>query len=144
MNINNNFSFYTNFGSKSVRGKATQNMGDSEFNIHQFLGKCCNRLLEREREVPENGKFKPISIAFDIPKTRNEASLKIDYDGVNPKDGRILKLDVRRNGTSRLFSHHIIYGTRKEIMNYLKSPDLDELGKYVDNLSKAVDDYYSS
>lgn len=142
MNINNNFSLYTNFCSNTTRSKSTQDMDESALNTHQFLDKCCNRLLEREREVPENGKFTPLSIAFDIPKTRNEASLKIDYDGVNPKDGRILKLDVKRNGTSRLFSHHIIYGTRKEIMNYLKSPDLDELGKYVDNLSKAVDEYY--
>ena len=144
MNIDNNFLLYTNFKSKSVRGKSTQSMGDSELSTCQFLDKCCNRLLEREREVPENGKFKPIFIAFDIPKTRNEASLKIDYDGANPKDGRILKLDVRRNGTSRLVSNYIFYGTKKEIMDYLKSPDLQELEKYINDLSKAVDEHYDN
>ena len=142
MNINNNFSLYTNFCSNTTRSKSTQDMDESALNTHQFLDKCCNRLLEREREVPENGKFKPLSIAFDIPQTRNEASLKIDYDASNPKDGRILKLGVRRNGTSRLVSNHILYGTKKEIMDYLKKPDIDELEKYVQELSQSVDEYY--
>ena len=39
-------------------------------------------------------------------------------------------------------SNHILYGTKKEIMDYLKSPDIDELEKYVKELSQSVDEHY--
>ncbi|MCD7780279.1 MAG: hypothetical protein LUH05_06360 [Candidatus Gastranaerophilales bacterium] len=98
-----------------------------------------------ERQVPENGKFNRVFVAFDIPETQNEAIISIEHDELNPKESRRLSVGVHHNNKDRLFSNYILKGTKKEILSYLNNTDNHkEILDSVNNLSQKTDEYYSS
>ena len=98
-----------------------------------------------EKEVPENGQFRKIFVAFDVPNTQNEAVLSIEHDLKNPKIQRRLFIGVHHQNRDRLFSNMLLRGTKQEIIDYLNSEDNQELVKTLTaHLSDKVDEYYSS
>ena len=93
----------------------------------------------------KNGKFRKIFVAFDIPQTQNEALITIEHDAIDPKTNRRLSVGVHRQNSDRITSNYIFKGPKKEVLDYLKNNDnQNELYKIVTDLSKSVDDYYSS
>ena len=144
MNINsNNNQINTSFSgiSDSKRKIMTK---EEKMNI--LVTKASDLLAKRaEREVPENGKFRRIFVAFDVPDTQNEALISIEQDETQPKDMRRLSVGVHRLGSDRVTSNYIVKGTKKEIIEYLKKSEFkEEFTDTVNSLSHSVDDYYSS
>ena len=137
MNVNNN-QFNTAFS--SIKREKQKTMTKDEI-MDIVVPKAYNLLSQRaEKEVPENGKFRRIFVAFDIPETRNEALISIENDAKEPNSIRRLVIGVHRLNSDRVTSNYIFYGTKKEILEYLKKPEI----KSDYSLSKSVDDYYSS
>ncbi|MCD7740426.1 MAG: hypothetical protein LUH11_03660 [Candidatus Gastranaerophilales bacterium] len=96
-------------------------------------------------QVPENGKFNRIFVAFNIPETPNEAVFTIEHDELNPKNSRRLSIGVHHNNMDRLFSNYVLKGTKQEILDYLKNKDnYKDILEIVNNLSEKTDEYYSS
>ncbi len=144
MNINNN---YNNFNAPSFEAnKDNFSMLDKEKKTDSLLEKGRSILYKRaEREVPENGKFRKIFVAFDIPETQNEALISIEHDAVSPEVNRRLSVGVHRQNSDRITSNYLFKGTKREVLDYINNKDNQaELHKTINNLSKSVDDYYSS
>ncbi len=110
----------------------------------KFIGKCSDVLNEMaERQVPENNKFRKIFVAFDIPKTRNEAFISISHDEIEPKTLRRVAVQVHHSNSDKFYSKYIFKGTKKECMNFIA--DTNNHKKMLDNvfeLSKRVDEDY--
>ncbi len=142
MNVNNN-QFNTTFSGVQ---KEAQNIMTKDEIMNILVPKAYNILGQRaEREVPENGKFRRIFVAFDVPDTQNEALISIENDANEPNDMRRLIIGVHRLNSDRITSNYIFKGTKKEILEYLKNPEIkSEFTKTVYSLSKSVDEYYSS
>lgn len=144
MKINSNYNKYN----RSFLGikKDKQSMPNKDEKIHLLIEKGKNILHQRaEREVPENGKFIRVFVAFDIPETQNEALMIVEPDAIDPKINRRFSIGVHRQNSDRLTSNYIFKGSKKEILDYLKNNDnQSELFKIILDLSKSVDDYYSS
>ncbi len=144
MNINNNYNNYNSSFSGIDKDKIPMLSDDEKTNL--LIEKSRDILYQRaEREVPENGKFRKIFVAFDIPQTQNEALITIEHDAIDPKTNRRLSVGVHRQNSDRITSNYIFKGPKKEVLDYLKNNDnQNELYKIVTDLSKSVDDYYSS
>lgn len=144
MNINNNYNNYNSSFSGIDKDKIPMLSNDEKTNL--LIEKSRDILYQRaEREVPENGKFIRVFVAFDIPETQNEALMIVEPDAIDPKINRRFSIGVHRQNSDRLTSNYIFKGSKKEILDYLKNNDnQSELYKIVTDLSKSVDDYYSS
>lgn len=141
---NNNNNGYVNSFSGSNEGKPI--MRTKEEKIKMLIPVCKQVLSDiAEREVPENGKFLKVYVDFPIPETMNEGILTIEHDEKDPKNLRRLSLGVHHQSKDRLFSNHLLTGTKKEIIDYLKdSSNQDKLIEFVSSLSDKNDEYYSS
>ena len=140
MNINNNnISF-----SSIVKGQPKVSEKGSTTDL--LISKSREYLAQRaEREVPENGIFTRLFVAYDIPETNNEAIIAIEHDEKEPKTQRRLSIGVHNQHSDRLFSNYVLKGTKQEIINYLNNKENQETIKTtVSNLSAKVDEYYSS
>ena len=140
MNINNNnISF-----SSIVKGQPKVSEKGSTTDL--LISKSREYLAQRaEREVPENGIFTRLFVAYDIPETNNEAIIAIEHDEKEPKTQRRLSIGVHNQHSDRLFSNYVLKGTKQEIINYLNNKENQEVIKTtVANLSAKVDEYYSS
>lgn len=144
MNVNNNYNQYNTSFSGIKKDKNSMLTKDEK--IKFLLKKGIGILHERaEREVPENGKFTKIFVAFDIPETQNEAIVSIEHDAINTKDLRRVSLGVHRLHSPRLESNYIFKGTKSEVLEFVKNQEnIDKLYSSVNNLSSSVDNYYSS
>lgn len=144
MNVNNNNNQYNTSFSNVPNGRKEIMTKDEKMNI--LVPKASNLLAQRaEREVPENGKFTKIFVAFDVPDTQNEALISIEADQGQPKDMRRLSIGVHRMNSDRITSNYMLKGTKREILDYLKKAEVNsEFIKTVYSLSDSVDDYYSS
>lgn len=97
-----------------------------------------------ENEVPENGKFAKLSVSWDVPDTLNKAMLTIEADALNPKDSRRLAVGSYRKGSDNIRLGYLLKGTKKEILEYIKSPESKEkLIETAYQLSDSVDKFYS-
>lgn len=111
-----------------------------------LIPKCSDVLVQRaEKEVPENGKFRKIFVAFDIPETTNEALITIEADAKDYKNQRRVSIGVHHQNSDRVISNYMFKGTKQEIIEYLKdNNNFPEFTQIVNELSTAVDDYYAS
>ncbi len=142
MNINTNCNLYKTSFKAQKGNKDMQNIEEDYKILTKNLFNAMN--LRVEREVPENGKFMPIAVSYKIPESQNIASCTIKYDPLNPKELRRLFYEVQRNGTDRTISEHILKGTKKEILEYLKKEERQtEFINSIKELSKETDDYYN-
>lgn len=144
MNVNNNYNQYNSSALEIKKDKASMSNKDKTTKL--LVEKGMGILHKRaEREVPENGKFTRIFVAFDIPETQNEAIMAIEHDATNPKDMRRISVGVHRLHSPRLESKYIFKGTKKEVLDFVKDKEnLDKLFLSVNDLSNSVNDYYSS
>lgn len=140
MNINNN-----NISFSSI-GKGQPKVSEKGSTTDLLISKSREYLAQRaEREVPENGIFTRLFVAYDIPETKNEAIIAIEHDEKEPKTQRRLSIGVHNQHSDRLFSNYVLKGTKQEIINYLNKKENQEVIKTtVANLSAKVDEYYSS
>ena len=121
------------------------NMQQNEADMNYFMNKTMELISQRaEKEVPENGKFAPIAVSFQIPETNNKAKVIVAYDEINPKDFRRLAVGVQHKNSDRLTMNYILKGTKQEAIDYLNNSDSkNEIRKLIEYLSKKTDDYYS-
>jgi hypothetical protein len=111
-----------------------------------LVEKSRKHLLERaQREVPPNGPFTRLFVAFDIPNSLNEAVIAIEHDEKEPKTQRRLSIGVHHQYSDKVFSNYVLKGTKEDILNYLYDQENQEsIKSTILNLSKKTDDYYSS
>ena len=144
MKLTNDFNNYnTNFnGVNNDSNNAVENQDKMEI----LMNRLCEVLSERtENEVPENGKFSPISVSFSIPQTNNKAKAIVEYDALAPKNLRRLSFASHHANSDRLISTYVLRGTKQEIIDYLNNPqDQKKLVKLAGELSDSVDEYYDN
>lgn len=140
MNVNNNSISFNGIG------KGQQRVSKSESTTDLLITKSREYLAQRaEREVPENGVFTRIFVAYDIPDTQNEAVIAIEHDEKEPKTQRRLSIGVHNQHSDRLFSNYVLKGTKEEILNFLNNKENEETIKTtISNLSAKTDEYYTS
>lgn len=140
MNVNNN-----NISFNGI-GKGQQRVSKNESTTDLLITKSREYLAQRaEREVPENGAFTRIFVAYDIPDSQNEAVIAIEHDEKEPKTQRRLSIGVHNQHSDRLFSNYVLKGTKEEILNFLNNKENQETIKTtISNLSAKTDEYYSS
>ncbi len=98
-----------------------------------------------ERQVPENGKFKPVSVGYHIPGSQNMAKVIVECDGEEPKTQRRIRVGVHHQDRDRLTSNYIYKGTKKEVLEYLS--DEKNLAQFIETIKKLAaetDKYYSN
>ncbi len=141
MNVNNS----NNISFNGI-GKGQAKVSEKESTTDILISKSREYLAQRaEREVPENGMFTRLFVAFDIPETQNEAIIAIEHDEKEPKTQRRLSIGVHNQYSDRMFSNYVLKGTKQEIIDYLNNKENQESIKTtVSSLSSKVDDYYSS
>ncbi len=92
-----------------------------------------------ERMVPENGKYTPYSVFVEVKGTSNIARVAIEHDPLDPKTQRLINIGVYKNGSNKIYSRYPISGTKKEILEYLKSKkSQDEIYNHIIELSDKV------
>ena len=143
MNIKNNFIKYNSSFTGLQKEKIKMPIEENELNI--LTSKMREVLLQRiEKELPENGKFAPISVSYTMPETQNKIKIIAEYDPIEPKEQRRLLLSSYRLGSDRMVSSYILKGTKKELMDYIKQDESqNKIIKIADELSKSVNEYYS-
>ena len=111
-----------------------------------LMRRLCEVLSKRtENEVPENGKFSPISVSFSIPQTNNKAKAIVEYDALAPKNLRRLSIASHHANSDRLVTTYVAKGTKQDIIDYLKNHENQErLVKLANELSDSVNEYYSN
>lgn len=140
----NSYNGYS-FPSKGVNKDET--VLTNEVDIMNLLVPKAKEVLEQkaEKEVPENGLFKHCFVTIVIPKSNNKGLISIEPDPKNPKELRTLIVGAHHKNRDRLSSNIMITGTKKEIMDYLKSDDnREEIVNSILELSKSVDDFYGA
>ena len=110
--------------------------------IDLFIDKGTEHLANRaEREVPENGQFTHIFVAFDVPESENEAILEISHNPLDPKTKRNFSVNVHRKVSDMFVSQNLFTGTKKEMLEYLKNKDIQtNIASSVKELSASVDE----
>ena len=92
-----------------------------------------------EKTFP-SGIIRPYFVAFDVPKTKNEAFLRVERSA----DGVCLQVHAVRQGTNRSWSHFMHSCSDAELENYLKNHiDREAIYKSVIELSESADEYWS-
>ena len=142
--IGNNYYKYDPKAPAPERGSLDMLSKEEKMDI--LVPKCSDLLTKRaEREVPENGKFHRIFVAFEIPETQNETLFSIEPDAKDFKDIRRMSIAVHRKNSDRIISNYMFKGTKEEVLNYLKDEkNYAEFKQTVNSLSNSVDEYYSS
>lgn len=145
MNKINNNSYNYNTSFKSINEDKSK-MQEKESSMGNLVSKTREFLADRtEKEIPENGLFRKIFVAFDVPNTNNEAMLVLEMDGEEPRTQRRLSVGVHHKNADRLTSNYLLKGTKEEIISYLNdSSNQQDIINLVNDLSQKTDDYYSS
>ena len=96
--IGNNYYKYDPKAPAPERGSLDMLSKEEKMDI--LVPKCSDLLTKRaEREVPENGKFRRIFVAFEIPETQNETLFSIEPDAKDFKDEiqprYVFRLDIK-------------------------------------------------
>ena len=114
--------------------------------MNTLMTKCKEELSSiSELQLPENGKFLRLSLGFEIPQSDNMGMFIVDYDPDEPRNKRILSVGVHHKNSDRMVSNIVVNGTKKEILEYIKSQEnTQELVDLVDELSKKTDDFHNS
>ena len=144
MNVNNDKQNYSmNF--KSLTKEQIMQLPQEE-RIKNMVIRAKEAIYEYSlRGLPENGKFKNYSIAFNIPCTNNLGRLEIGYDSQDPTNKRYMSIGVHHKNSDRMEFDLVMIGTKQEILDRLKSKDdVEEVAQVVKELSDRTDEYYSN
>lgn len=123
----------------------------SEMNVDELLAlraqNAALMLCDRAQyEVPQNGKFIPLSLEFEIPGTLNKGKYCVEHDEINPKDLRRFSIGAYRKGSDEIHKEYLgkIGGmTKKELLEFLENEDNFELfRKTLKSVSDDVDNNY--
>lgn len=130
---------------KGTNRKEPTKVQSNEEKLQLLVGRACEVMAGRvENEVPENGKFAPLSVSWNLPGSLNRAMLAVEADALNPKDSRRLSVGVTRAGSDKVRQGYILKGTKKEILEFVKDPkNQEEIIKTARQLSDSTDEYYS-
>ena len=145
MNVNNNNLNINNASFKSNSGEKPMTFERNTL-MNTLMTKCKEELSSiGELQLPENGKFLRLSLGFEIPQSDNMGMFIVDYDPDEPRNKRILSVGVHHKNSDRMVSNIVANGTKKEILEYIKSQEnTQELVDLVDELSKKTDDFHNS
>ena len=109
---------------------------------------CSQKIAESAQDyVPEYNNFSPHEIAFYIPGTSNIAKIIIKQDEEEYKTQRRVVVGVHHQNSDVLMSNYVFKGTKKEVIEYLKSLSNERFEEILENikeLSRKSDDYHSS
>lgn len=145
--FNNNYNNYNNC-SASFSGvrKETGKMPDKETVLNKIVTTSNGMLASAaEKQVPENGKFKPITIEYKIPDTVNMAKITIECDENEPKATRRLSVGVHHQNADRLISNYVFKGDKNQVIEYLNNADnAPDFVNTIKELSEKTDDYYNN
>ena len=143
MNINKNSDKITSYCSlprkKSFFNKPIIMSDNEKFEL--LTKKTVEIISSRiNKEVPEKGHFIPIGQHFSIPGTKNRAMFIVRHNTTAPLDKRSLILDVSKDNTDINISYVLMSdSTKKDIQEYLKKANLEDLMNDINNLSNTVD-----
>lgn len=144
MNVNNNNNIY-NTSFKSTSGENEMSL-DKNADMILLMDLCTKDLSEKgERMIPENGKFSKVMVGFYVPNSNNKGMFKVEHDTEDPKTQRILSIGVYHKNSDRVISNILKVGTKKEILDYVKSKENTQV--FIDTinaLSEKTDEYYAS
>lgn len=142
MSIINKFTDFKAMLFNTVK-KTSKNI-ENDDEMLKLMNKCAKVLNDMaERQVPENNKFRKVFVAFDIPKTRNEALISISHDEIEPKNFRNVAVQVHNINSDKFYSKYIFKGTKNEVMNFIA--DTNNHKNILDTamvLSKRVEEDY--
>ncbi len=139
-----NFNKYQNSFSKLSKGSDEMINNDVVF---KKIVMSSNKLLSdiSERQVPENGQFKSVSIDYNIPDSTNMAKVTIECDKEYPKTQRRISVGVHHQDRDRLISNYMFKGTKKEVLAYLTDEkNQTEFFNTIKKLSEKTDEYYEN
>lgn len=109
-----------------------------EEHFNHFTELIFNHLYERsQREVPENGKFTPLSASYNIPNTNNRAMLSVEYDLLEPKTQRRIFAIACRKDSDKIVKSQLFKGSKSEILAYLN--DNTNREKFINTAKKLSD-----
>ena len=145
MDIKNNGIYNNSFlGVNKGNDKMTLTPSEENFKkvvvpkVHEFFSDMV------EKQVPENGLFRKITLSFEVPDTNNVGVYSIEYDHKNPKVQRYLTLGVHHKNSDRLVSNIVLKGTKQDILDYIKnSENQTKTIEMSRELSDKVDEFYS-
>ena len=109
---------------------------------------CSQKIAESaDNYVPEYNKFSPHKIAFYIPGTSNIAEITVKQDEEEYKTQRRVYIGVHHKNSDMLLSNSVFKGTKKEVLEYLKTLSEERLTETVENikqLSRESDEEHDS
>ena len=142
--FNNNYNNYS--ASFSGVRKEMGKMPDKDTVLKKIVTTSNGMLASAaEKQLPENGKFKPITIEYKIPDTMNMAKIGIEYDENEPKSMRRLTVGVHHQNADRLISNYVFKGDKNQVIEYLNNADnAPDFVNTIKELSEKTDNYYSN
>ena len=122
-NANINFKGY-DMSSREI--KPTNQKVDVE-KLKDFNKKALDKIVENcEYQVPENGKYAPYIFYLNDSYAQNRIRYAIEYDPNEPKEQRVFSVGVSKLYNDKMAQEFVFKGTKKEILEYLKSPKSQE------------------
>ena len=92
-----------------------------------FNVKVLNKVVEdSEYQVAENGKYAPYVFYLEDSRAQNRIRYAIEYDPNNPREQRVFSVGVSKLHSDKMVQEFVFSGTKKEILEYLKSPEAQE------------------
>ena len=137
-NTNINFKGY-DMSSKEIK-PINQNI-DVE-RLKDFNGRALNKIVDDcEYQVAENGKCAPYIFYLNDSHAQNRVRYAVEYDPNEPKEQRILSIGVSKLYNDKMVQEFVFKGTKKEILEYLKSQDSkDEIYQAILRLSNKIEE----
>lgn len=108
-----------------------------------LIPKGLRLLAERtEKEVPDSGRFTPISVSFDYPGSNYAAYLRVEPSARGDGTERCLRSFMKESGSDKAVSHYLYTGTKKQLLTWLKDKSREkELRKSYAELKESVDNF---
>jgi len=118
------FKGYTGMSAKET--EPTNKKFDVE-KLEDFNKKALDKIVENaEFQLAENGKCAPYIFYLNDSYSQNRIRYAIEYDPNNPKEQRVFSIGVSKQYNDKMAQEFLFRGTKKEILEYLKSPEAQE------------------
>lgn len=108
-----------------------------------LIPKGMKLLAERtEKEVPDSGRFLPISVSFDYPGTGYTATLRLEPSALGDGTERCLRSYMQESNSDKAVSHYLYTGTKTQILAWLREKKREEeLRESYAQLKQSVDNF---
>lgn len=106
-----------------------------------LLPKGLRLLAQRmEQEVPQSGRFAPISVSFDYPGTVYKAHLRVEPSARGDGTERCLRSFMSEAGSDKAVSHYLYTGTKEQLLVWMQDKHSEkELRESYAQLKESVD-----